>query len=221
LLNNLAIQPLLSDIGNLIIAAQTTAVKARDSFISMGQEPFTAHYTEVLDQDYSVGPYSTYNNVVKGYGSKVIFTASMQRTYDARPLSAFKTFMQYYGLNLTYEALWNLLPFSFLADYVLKIGKSIRAMELDPNVDLTVLTYYESVLRESQWGMFVHHPKGYITFGGDNKINTSTPHFVSGLRNSHYDRYRAEPNYGPALPKFAKYRDKALLNTVALARCVF
>jgi len=220
LLYNFAIRPLLSDIANLISDAQTTALQAQSDFMETGQIPHTAHYSEYLLQDYGFSMPPQFTDVAYGASAEVKYTASMERTYSYRPHNAFGAFMQYYGLGFTYETLWNLLPFSFLADYLLEISKSISAMEKDPNADPFVIAYYESVLRRSTWGAHVYHPNGFICFGGAKK-DLLTPRFVSGYENSYYHRYPAAPNFGPALPKFAKYSDRKLLNSVALARVMF
>lgn len=217
LFNNLALQPLLRDIATLIVTAQTTAMDAATAFMENGLQPFTTHYTEVLRQDFTV---PTKYGIIVGKESSNIFTASMERTYSVQPRTAYENFQRYYGLELTYETLWNLLPYSFLADYVLSIGKSIRMMEVDKSVDLNLMTYYESQLQGSYWGKFWHVPKGNIYFGKDRLWGTP-PRFLCGLRNTYYNRYRASPNYGPALPNIAKYRDKKLLNTMAILRCMF
>lgn len=222
LMYNFAIRPLISDYLNLIADAQTTVADAQRAFIDKGTIPFTAHYTEVLDSTQSLEKPQTYWKHVSGSMQKLTFTASMERTYSVKPLSSYNAFMQYYGLGFSYETLWNLLPFSFLADYVLSIGKSIRAMERrDRNVNLSAISYYESVLNDSTWGVYAHNLNGKVFFPCGGVYSTTTPRFVSGYRSSHYQRYRAMINYGPALPNFAKYSDRKLLNSIALARVMF
>lgn len=218
---NFAIAPLLSDIANLIADAQKTALDAQSQFMENGTKPHTVHYSEILKEDFTIVPWTQqFYNVSLGFGSQSIFTASMERKYNYVPRKSLAAFVQYYGLNFTWETMWQEIPFTFLADYILNIGKSIRAMETDPNVDPFLMTYYESLLMTSRWGAWVYHPNGAVCFG-DKKINTSSPRFVSGYENSYYQRYPARPNYGPALPNFAKYRDRKLLNCIALARVMF
>lgn len=221
LLTNFAIRPLLSDISTLIASMQTTVLNAQNAFIDMGISPHTTHYSETLQSDYQGEAPQTYWHWTNGFQQSVKFTASMERTYSMKPQNAFNSFVQYYGLGLTFETIFNLIPFSFLTDYVFTISKSIRAMEnKSKNVDVLPLTYYESTCYDSTWGMYAYHLHGYALINGM-RINTSTPRFVSGYRTSYYKRYPARPNYGPALPNIAKYRDRKLLNTIALLRVMF
>lgn len=221
LVANFALAPLLSDIANLITSMQTTVLDAQNAFIEKGTVPHTSHYTEVFENEYQGEIPYPYILWTKGFQQKTTFTASMERTYSVKPQSAFENFVKYYGLGLTFETMWNLLPFSFLTDYIFTIGKSIRAMEnADKSVQVLPMTYYESLCYESTWGMHAHTLEGYAYINGS-RVNIAEPRFVSGYRTSIYQRYPAARNYGPALPKFAKYRDKKLLNAVALLRVMF
>jgi hypothetical protein len=218
---NLAVRPLLRDIAALLLQAQTLASEAEAHYIENGQQPHTVHYSEELFYSSTLPtPLNGDVYVVVGKQSRVLFTASMERTYSVRPRGSYQRFLDYWGLNLGFEAMWNALPFSFLADYVLSIGKAIHAMETDPYTDPLQLTYYESVLRESTRGNHTstkYH--GKCTMDGSRIFDPQSTHnLTGGCRNSYYERYFVAPNFGPALPAFNNLTRTQLTNIVALLR---
>lgn len=146
-----------------------------------------------------------------------IFTASLQRKYEYRLRRPEEGFLDYWGLRVTPEVVWNALPFSFLLDYVLQVGNSIRRMEVDQHVTLHDLLYYESLLSYSQSGTFIYNPTTRIYYKGKMKY-AGTPAFLSGAEATYYERYFAVPNFGPALPKPVKIKPGQAANVAALLR---
>jgi hypothetical protein len=127
---------------------------------------------------------------------------------------------RYWNLNLTPEVFWNAIPFSFVLDYFVKIGKAIHFMSRDENLDMNVLEYGESVKSESSSGV-------HVVPGHDNSIllinnRPSGGGLVSGCRAIFYNRYPTEPQkLGAYAPKLNKLKDKQLFNILALIRTAF
>lgn len=221
LMTNFAIRPLLSDIAAITVNLQTLAQNASKQFLVDGLDPFTTHYTEFITHDEDVQRVSFPEHSVQGQREYVKYTCSMERTYSYRPLNAYDTFVKYWGLDLSPEALWNALPFSFLVDYILAVGKSLHQMQVDKNVDLNVRQYAESTLSEASKGEYVY-PKGngFFTDGSHwTRTSVSPPIHVVGYKSTCYRRTLTSPNYGPALPRLKSPTTTQMLNVAALIRC--
>lgn len=226
LLNSFVVSPLLSDYATIVMQAQQIVAEVQEEFKNLGQMRQKSHYSEELNHEvlYAAPGVST------GVPRKSMtvrsdrFTATLEYKYEFVPYSAYHAFMRFWGLRLTPEAIWNALPFSFLADYFVGIGKSLHAMELDPNVSLSIHRYCESVKSNISQGSFLYGDST-MTRGGytilDSRLGPlqQRPIFTSGRRAERYVRLAKSPNKSMFLitGKTPGYKQKR--NMLALLRC--
>lgn len=216
---NLAVKPFLSDLGKILNQVEDTVANAQQAYADAGLGRNSRHWSEtrtVLDELVYGGAYYYYRAM--GQLSTQKFTATMEYSYgySARePLDAFK---RYWGLNPTAEGLWNAIPFSFLADYVSTIGRSIAAMEKDPNTHVRLSQYCESLLsvRSNGYHVLPSNCYGGIAIVDGNVTRSKT--LCSGLQSSLFTRRLTEPNKGTSLPRLKKPTTKQGLIAAALLR---
>lgn len=96
------------------------------------------------------------------------FTAQAELTYQyGGDKSALDLFMDYYKLGLTPELLWQKMPFSFLIDWVVKIGDSLESVSkthATPNV-----SRYSEAVKTQLWKVIESNPSSAFrqeTFSG-------------------------------------------------------
>jgi hypothetical protein len=213
LTNELAIKPLLRDISEVLHQIHTIVDTAQQEFSAAGDASQKSHYNVTLCEEATLGriSHSYAANSCTGKLDKTSFNATMEYQYNYRSRDAIAAFRKFWGLDLTYEALWNAAPWSFVWDYFMKVSKSIRNMERDLNVDLRMSQYCESITREKTVGGFLLAPsyprtEGVPTVAYINGVSTadrilgSSPLPVCGRISSHYTRYVCAPNKGAALP---------------------
>lgn len=227
LTNELAIKPLLMDLGNIMSQIFIEVDKAQRNFEIAGQTNQKSHYGATLcEVDSRSAPSGAYTLRQVEYGAhdETLFNATLeyQYQYDCRP--RLEAFMKYWGLSGSYEALWNAVPWTFVADYFTGIGKSIHMMEHDKNVHLEYSQYCESLLRTKRTGVFYTADPSYAhtaVIGGKTNGEYSKSELVSGLRGSTYQRRVTSPNKGAALPRFKIPGGKQGLTMAALLRTFF
>lgn len=221
---NFAIKPLIADVMEIIAQAQVIVSEVQKEFEGRGLDFQRSHYTEELARsDSFVTPSSTYFYWTTGKKHRTSYTATLEYKYRYTPRAAKEAFLQYWGLNPSFEALWNALPFSFVADYFAAIGKSIHAMSVDPNVSCNYRDYCESLVSTLDSGGFITPDArlGGLIIDGV-WFDTSTDYrLVAGISKKIYRRYTCSPSYGPALPKLKAPSSTQLLNLTALARCLY
>lgn len=228
LMNSFELQPLIKDMTNIIKQIGATADAAQEEFSKRGLEPQNTHYTEILAENFN-GSYGTGNNQMwfTGSYSKSTFNATMQYRYGTTLRQGWDLFRRYWGLNLTAGVIWEAIPFSFLADYFLKIGNAVHMMDLDPNVQLTVLQYCESIKAESHLGMGIdaghslvarcYAPMAFVSQKQKlDGLNAFTP--INGVSQIYYRRGLTTPNKGVALPRIAGPSKGQQYNMLALIR---
>jgi len=207
LFNSFAIQPTLKDLIALRAALATEYLDALDKFKESGLAPNTRHYSEdIRDDSYDM----KYTNLLTGGLERRIdksrFTANLQYQYQYKLDNTAEAFRRYWGLTGTAEELWNMLPFSFLLDYVFSVAKALKASEVDKNLDLTVVQYCESVLSiKGQQAAFTNVNTsancGFIVDGVYFPSGKIVP--FMGSHNSVYTRKLVQPTkYGLLLPQW-------------------
>jgi hypothetical protein len=218
LVNEFAIKPLIQDIITIHLELKEMIDELQEDFYSAGTDENTRHYSEEFEHSASLSR-DNFGGLFTGYRYTTLFTATLKYTYTYRMRSTLDAIKQYYGLNLTAEALWNAIPFSFLADYFVNIGKTLHIMEHDPNVRTIAHEYCESLLTANRLGSFI--------LPGD--VRTKTPvlvdhqhvtsdTLVTGTESSLYTRRVAWPDYGPVAPRFKLPSYGQNLNMLALAK---
>lgn len=222
---NLAIKPTIQDCMAWHAAAQTDVWKYLQSKKTMGEEGERSHYSEneVLTSNLVSG---TYNRYVFGEGKHVSLTRTATMVSKYRML--WKNFESIYpvwwGLELGADEIWNMLPLSFVLDYIWTIGKSLEYMDREDNILILGEDYCESVKVEAGSGIFIRqsYRTPIVVIDGEyhNRRSREKPLLVSGTYGKYYRRRVMDPYKGPALPKLKLPSPKQAVNMLALARCI-
>lgn len=221
---NLAIKPTLSDIMAIAAQAATAADQAQRTFQYYGAVGTTGHFGR-SDTKASF-TYGTKSNYVYANGLQTVLkrTATMYSHYDYVMRSHNEALRYYWGLTGTVEALWNMLPLSFVLDYVFTIGKALKYMARDNNVTKLSTEYCESCkITITQGDHIIQDPRvlSAVVDGVFIKPPTSGSRsalLVSGSRETRYTREVMEPYKGPALPRLKMPSTTQAVNMLALAR---
>lgn len=214
---NFGIKPLVDDITTIATQLYTKVIELQAQFALDGLHNNVRHYSETQ-------VFSSTLPAESGVGFATVFqskfTATMDYSYEYELRSSTAALIRYWGLELSAEAIWNALPFSFLLDYFIKIGKAISQMEHDPNVTLKLARYGESLKTTNSVGYHVQFISGvdwpyiingYATYGGI--------HLLMGAETKLYTRQPTMPNKGIAIPMIGHLNDKKMANMAALLRC--
>lgn len=223
LANEFALKPLIKDVRAITNQLIVTAEAAQEEFSNRGLESQKSHFTEYLDKVFT-GTWGTGNSSMRFVGmyQETKFTATIEYRYKTDLLKNWDLFKRYWGLNVTGSVIWEAIPFSFLADYFLKIGKAIHAMDTDPNVHLDMMQYCESLFCQNANCVGVNPAQSlvrrfYCPSSGNTADYTGfVP--VSGVKWTHYQRRVTSPNKGAALPRFSWPTSGQSTNMLALVR---
>lgn len=231
LIKSFVIDPTVNDLKEIIKQAQNLVMDAQRDFSDRGLTDQSRHFSKMLTQSHSlmnsgVLGSSDYFSILKGTKNEVKFTSTMEGNYGYNCRADLEAFAQYWGLQPTAEAVWNALPFSFLADYFLSIGKSLNVMRHDPNVTYHIKQYCESLLSTSQTGYFLSAgaQSCRLSWVIDKKLTkySERPYaaFFTGTHSSKYERVVKSPYWGPFLPRLKVPTTGQSLNMAALLRCL-
>jgi hypothetical protein len=230
LANEFALKPLMSDIYTILSQMKQTVDDAQKKFSDAGTERNSRHYSEVFQ--------ISENNIMNAYQQKqdpqymigdaeqLKFTATMEYSYEYNVRNSLDAILRYYGFYPDLEAIWNAIPFSFLVDYVVQIGKALAINSRDKNVLLTLSQYCESIHSERTSGLHFKSSRLLAPMLGDSSATVRLPgsvgnNLVHGNRASLYSRILTKPNKGLALPRMKKPSTKQGWNILALARSFF
>lgn len=223
---NLAIKPTIADALTIHAAMQKDIYALAREFNELGEEGARSHYSERetvnrkltrrLRGDYGMADGFTidYRRTATGiYFQRLLW----ERLEDAYP--------RWWGFETGADEVWNMLPLSFVLDYIFTVGKSLEFMDRDDRVEAHVMQYCESIKIEASMGTYVihdHHVPA-LAINGVVKPLTSNgkPLLVSGTTGTVYRRRVMDPYCGPALPQFKLPSATQGLNMLALARCFF
>lgn len=227
LLNQMAIKPLIKDVLSIQQSLKIVVDEAQSKFQQEGLTLNRRHYSETFvnydDSKMVVQPNSKVGwPLHRGYRDTTKFTATLDYTYKYSTRSSLDAFKRYWGLDMSAEAFWNGLPFSFLADYFVNIGQTLHIMEHDPNVTLTEEQYCESLLTRHSEGLHIKT----LSDGGQvltpymiGHRLTHESQLVAGTEASLYTRRSCTPNWGPVAPRFKLPSQAQNLNILALLKC--
>lgn len=235
LTNQLAIEPLVRDILKLSSIIRDIVNEKQLEFGVAGTQRQKSHWSsaEVFHDDITITSYVSsfkFFNEAKGSVDKQKFTATMEYTYKYKCRDVLDAFQAYFGLSLDYNAIWNMLPFTFLWDYFNGVSESLRNMKHDGNVNLLFSQYCESVKRTKQSGTYIQltYPGGIYSVpensavvnldGVLTTIEAGDRIQVAGTEATTYSRRRCVPYYGPALPRWQIPSYKQLGTAAALLR---
>jgi hypothetical protein len=212
-----AIKPLIKDLLAIGETLEKTVRDAQDKFELKGLDDNSRHYTELMSQTGTIaGIYSKYYQY--GSLSETTFNATLKYTYQYTKRSTIDALRHYWGMNLTGEALWNMIPFSFLVDYVLGVGQAISLMEHDENVHTNITQYAESFLTTKSYGYHLNTALSPSPVLIDFNFATGK-RLISGTESTLYTRRVTVPNQGAVLPRIRKPSFKQATNATALLRC--
>lgn len=220
LATNLMLLPMAKDLANICQQMNIIVSEAQQAFADAGSELQSSHYSEEIERSVTVSKVNTswYRTQTSRVGR---YTATLRYTYDYSMRDNFLAWMKYWGLCGSFEAFWNGIPFSFVADYFVRIGASIRAMEHDANVDLLQHSYCESIKTTHLSGIVTYSPTSIYDLIVDDKWQDNrSDHLLCGHEGIHYNRWLAEPYYGPASLRFRKPNTRQKLNMACLLRCL-
>lgn len=222
---SLAVKPTIADALAIMAQYKVDAMDAQRAFAASGDDGSLSHYGET---SYVI------NSLVRGtraydcYGtgsfSTIKRTATMRSFYEYKMRDLNETLVKYWGLAGTTDALWNMLPLSFVLDYVFTVGKALQFMTRDNNVTNLTTEYCESVSILSGDGIAIWQDpriRSLIIDGEYIRPRTGPVyHLVSGTECKRYTRKVMEPYKGPALPVFKVPKTSQAVNLLALARCI-
>lgn len=222
---NLAYKPTIADVLGIVAQWQTDAMDAQKAFKASGDDGSLSHFSENHRiSDTMVPGTGNYTVFQSGSFADVKRTATMRSFYEYKMRDLNSTLVKYWGLAGTAEALWNMLPLSFVLDYVFTVGKALKYMERDNNVMNLTTEYCESVLIKSGDGLAISQDPRVASLIIDGNVlpprSNTAYHLVSGTEVKRYTR-KVMPAYkGPALPKFKVPSTSQALNMLALARAI-
>lgn len=220
-----AVKPLINDVRTLLQIWEDTISEAQNEFEMRGLSAQKSHYSECLASK-TTGSFFTGSLAWLHTGTyqEVMYTATLEYTYNYIRRVGGELYRHYLGFNLTAGVIWEAIPFSFLVDYFCRIGNAIHAMSVDPNVRLNVLQYCESIKhtafigRSCKWDDPIVKIWYCPSFKGRKREGTRVP--VCGYSYDIYDRQVGHPNKGPALPKFKLPSIGQATNIAALVRSI-
>lgn len=220
-----AIDPLIRDCVTFAEQLQTLVKNAQQEFFDRGKNIQNSHYTELIDEQTSFGTPFQWGVMYKGSHTSTTYVATMSYNYNYSMRTEWDAIKRMYGLDLNARVVWNALPFSFVLDYFLKVDQAIGFMQKDPNVELRMLQYCESLLTEASLGVHYKPIGGSLAIiGGSQPFEfdvSQTTQVVTGVYGSHYVRRLTSPNRGVALPRLTVPTSKQALNLSALVRALW
>lgn len=211
--------PLVDDIRAIIEHAFNIGERL-ETYKRQGEELAAYHWRRTLvDEIWSITTYRDCD-VIRGW--KEVFMATLWATYQYEAIMSWGLASQYLGLHMGWAEIWNGIPFSFLLDYVLKIGDAIETATLDPNQTLKMHAYVETVKADcyTSFRLQRHTNVGY---GAPYVLG---PYFdtegrateIARWSRYHYLRRPSTPSVGVILPHFDAISNRELVLFGALLR---
>jgi hypothetical protein len=214
----LFIKPLISDYLTFMDQIWNLAGEAQQDFANRGKLRQSSHYTETLyEEDNTVPGINNLYYIRTGDRTKVDYTATLEYRYNYRLRSKWQAIKRYWGLGATPEVIWNGIPFTFLLDYILSIGKAIHMASHDPNVALMPMQYCESLSLTESIGKHLDSSSIELLFAPC----MGNTHLATGWEQTDYRRRTRSPNKGLALPLWKVPREGQKRNMFALAKLIF
>lgn len=223
LIKNFAIDPTISDCMAIHAQAGKLVDEVQQSFFERGLTAQRSHYSEKISETDNTTPgASNYYWVSSGNYSSLTFNATIEYTYDYKMRARVDALKRYYGLNVNAEVIWNMLPFSFVCDYFLKVANALRNMRTDPNVAMRTLQYAESLLQRSSSGYHYNGDSRVRDFFAPDIMDAyGQNNLLSGYESTHFLRRVTHPNKGVALPRVSMPSKRQRQNLIALARVLW
>ena len=210
------VKPFIDDTWNLLTLLRERVQDKLKEFVDDGVDVQTRHYSE--RQVYLQEGLAT-STVKSGRYRDTLFTATMDYTYSYELKSFMEAVTRYYGLQLSAAAIWEAIPFSFVADYFIKIGDAIAWSERDPNLAMNVWTYGESLKSRYISGYYADLSNQSWPLVINREVVSKGVAPITGYMAQLYTRYAARPNKGLVIPRLSSGLNKSqMVNLAALAR---
>lgn len=222
LIKQFAIDPTLSDFANLAQQTAYLVETVQQQFFERGQMKNTAHYSEVVS-DIQVGTHGTNNNyyLYTGTVNKTLFTATLEYFYKYTLRPWLKAAARFYGFEWSANVVWNMLPLSFVLDYVFKVDQAIGFATRDPNVELREVQYCESLFKQVTQGAHLSLSDRVVSHVVNGDVPLSGKALLTGVEGTWYIRRVCHPNKGMVLPRLCVPKPKQQLNMAALLRSLW
>lgn len=212
LMYSFGIAPLLSDLNSIRDRWGKTR-KIYDKFVQQGKKVSPYHYTENIPCSGVETTYATYVRVLHEHKATFHATAWLSYNYEGR--YDFDAWSRVWGLRINPKLIWDLIPFSFVVDWVLGISDFLDQCDNDPRIQVQIHAYCESLKLESeartQWWI---DPDSYKQPGYEVGAEGS----AGTCRKTSYRRYVGQPSIGMALPHWDSLSRRELVLAGALAR---
>jgi hypothetical protein len=227
LLYSFALKPMASDIQALYEDLLNTNKRVNE-FIDRGRQVQSYHYkvrvegsvTDVTPEGYEFGEHCQLETTVD-------YFATLRASYEYEKPSELEGFLRVMGLRLTPEVIWNAIPFSFLVDWIYRVGDFLRQFDKDPNLTVNIKDYCDTfksvrslkVFRKVD--PFWYDGKYYtcrLTDWADYDHLDRDSLLVWSWEKSRYLRVPGNPNLGYALPALDSLSARELVLSGALLR---
>lgn len=219
---NLELKPTLGDVHDILANLRTTIDAAQKKFSMQGEFGDVKHYSEptyLRDDRVPVTNFPFKGWLRLGLLEKDVFTATADFRYKYQIRSDVDAFLRFWKLGGSFETLWEQTRLSFVIDYFLKIGKAVKAMEVDENVtDVTAARYCESMKCTYTYGTYADPMGDNIIDLHVNGIRVDRDTMVAGSINQAYVRTPGSLYKGLYVPLAAKPKGSQLVTLCALAR---
>ena len=205
--------PLISDLKG-IIDNILNADKAINKFLSDGKRLESYHFSKELGFHEDV-TYVTSGIVKTTY--KAVYHATLRCKYDYKVDNS--TFCRLAGCRITPEVLWNAVPWTFVVDWIYKVGDFLAQFDNDPGLTVHINDYCDSIKIVSQTSFELSERGSYIS---DKIRKGATAEGYHGKvwdwTRVHYTRISNQPYFGYALPVTDSLSARELVLSGALLR---
>jgi hypothetical protein len=213
------VKPLVSDLQRLwdAVANLKEQYKAYvDKAGKLQRRHYTGYFTapSVSDSTFTVpssvnwpGRHATSHTSVK-YTATLVYTYTLPDLLKDSPEQALKKFAaDRLGLHLNPTTIWNAIPFSFLIDYVVRVGDWLKQFDQKSiNPAVTIWDFIESLTYDQIVTTWVT-PYNRLTENGERKVGTTTLKV--------YQRRRSVPDTYTAL-QLSGLSTREIINMAAL-----
>jgi len=158
---NLAYAPLLSDLRNMVEATQAFLKEAYEEFREDGTKFNTSYHSATAVPNAQVSQYGTYPCFLRGMLQWYKYTAFMSYKYTYPLKDSLARLIPYFGLDVTKEDVWNMIPLSFLLDYCLGVGRALALLDRSQDASILDPIFGESIALYTQSGMTLDTSKCY------------------------------------------------------------
>lgn len=120
------------------------ADKKLNAFISAGREVKAYHFRKDLTVDTTdVGSTSEFEDIIDETIST--YSATLHASYTYRKPPKWEATLRMWGLRPTAEVIWNAIPWSFVVDWVIRVGDLLHQLDQDPNLTVHIKEYCDTM----------------------------------------------------------------------------